>query len=99
MKTVSKGNQRKIVALLTLTFLFFAFVMYCSPMASDDYEFLSLDFAGASELIDYVLHYGNGRVLGNLGAIYLMHHPVLAVAVKALCLPMELMSISTSTNH
>ena len=86
MKTVSKGNQRKIVALLTLTFLFFAFVMYCSPMASDDYEFLSLDFAGASELIDYVLHYGNGRVLGNLGAIYLMHHPVLAVAVKALAI-------------
>lgn len=84
MKSVGKENRKKTIVLLALTFVFFTFVMYCSPMASDDCEFFSLDFTESSELMNYVLRYGNGRVLGNLGAICLVHRPVLAIVVKAL---------------
>ena len=85
MSKICKLSQKtKVCLLFGMSVLFFAFIMYCAPMASDDYEFFSLDFSGASEIVNYVLYYGNGRVLGNLGAICLTQNPVLSVLVKAL---------------
>lgn len=66
-----------------LLFVFFSYLMYCSPLTSDDLEFYSLDFSGPADVWQYVLQYGNGRVLGNLGVLYLVHMPVVTALIKA----------------
>lgn len=66
--------------------LFLCLLMRCVPLASDDVEFSALKLSGAKDLLRYVLQYGNGRFLGNLGAICLSRLPRLAVIVKALLL-------------
>lgn len=65
------------------SFLFFAFIMWCAPYSSDDIDFLSLQFERLSGYLDFALHYGNGRLLGNLCAILLCHSKLLCVLVKA----------------
>lgn len=69
--------------LFLLVFLFLTFVMWCSPLVSDDLEFASKNFGSAEELMSYVLHYGNGRLLGNLGAITMVNIPTAAAVFKA----------------
>lgn len=69
-----------------LSFLFFTFVMACAPYASDDLEFAALPYAEFSEYLRYALEYGNGRLLGNLTAIFLSKFRVLCVLTKALTL-------------
>lgn len=69
-----------------LSFLFFAFVMACAPYASDDLEFGSLPFSFFSQYLTYALEYGNGRLLGNLTAIFLSKFRILCVLGKALAL-------------
>lgn len=65
------------------SFLFFAFIMWCAPYSSDDVAFMGLSFDTLAGYLDYALHYGNGRLLGNLCAILLCHCKLLAVVVKA----------------
>ena len=79
-----KNEKTEIICLFFVSVLFFAFVSLCTPMASDDFEFRSLSFSGVADLLKYVFYYGNGRVLGNLGAIILVKNPILAAVVKAL---------------
>ena len=70
--------------LFVCVFLFLIFVMWCSPMVSDDYEFAAKKFASAGELLNYVLYYGNGRLLGNISALTMVAAPVAAMVFKAL---------------
>lgn len=58
--------------------------MSSSPLTSDDFEFATQHFDGLADIFRYVLYYGNGRVLGNLGSILLVRMPVLCAAVKSL---------------
>ena len=55
-----------------------------SPLVVDDYYFKGLQFNSFPERMNYVLHYGNGRVVGNLFALYMLQHPMLRCFVKAL---------------
>ena len=70
--------------LFLFVFLFLTFIMWCAPPVSDDYEFAAKEFSSAGALADYILHYGNGRLLGNVTAIWMVHLPAAAAVVKAL---------------
>lgn len=76
-------KKNKVILLFLAVFLFFCWVMYCTPLSSDDYEFAMYDFENLDVLSEYVLYYGNGRLLGNAGAIWLVNAPVLCVLLKA----------------
>ena len=66
-----------------VSFLFFLLISWCAPHSSDDYLFADPELTSFRKILDYALHYGNGRLLGNLGAIYLVKHTALRVVVKA----------------
>lgn len=55
---------------------------FCPPLL-DDYEFLSYNYQSIYEAINYALCYGNGRFLGNLGAILLAPHSLIAIVFKS----------------
>lgn len=67
-----------------LCVIFLCILMSCVPLASDDVEFGNLELSGISDLMRYVLYYGNGRFLGNVFSVVLSQLPVLGVIVKAL---------------
>lgn len=69
--------------LFAFAFVLMAILMAWSPFMSDDFEFSSFDFETLAEAADYCLHYGNGRLLGNLGNILLLESALLRVVVKA----------------
>lgn len=70
---------------LIIGVLFWVIAML-SPLVVDDYYFAGLQFNSFSERINFVLHYGNGRVLGNLFVLYMMEYPMLRTSLKALTL-------------
>ena len=65
-------------------FLFYAFLMWCSPYSNDDYDFLSLKFGCFSDLMSFILEYGNGRFLGNLSSVVMVHFPLLSIVLRAM---------------
>lgn len=75
-------NYRLLKALIIGVFLWI--IAMLSPLVVDDYYFIGLQFNSFPERLNYVLHYGNGRVLGNLFALYMMQYPMLRYCVKAL---------------
>lgn len=80
LQRIQKGRVWKF--LLILAFLFG--IAMLSPAVVDDYFFSSLQMTSFSEYADFVLHYGNGRVLGNSFALYLTRHLIIRSLVKAL---------------
>ena len=69
-----------------LFFLFFAvflLILHGLPLSLDDYGFRDAHFESASQALQYVLRFGNGRFLGNGGIVFLMHHPVLGDWIRA----------------
>ncbi|MGN1194774.1 MAG: hypothetical protein ACI4SB_04765, partial [Acutalibacteraceae bacterium] len=82
-----KSNEASggfVALLFAVMFFALAIVLYFSPLASDDWEFLSYNYQSLGEAINYALYYGNGRFLGNLGGIVLAPHPILAAVYKSL---------------
>lgn len=65
-----------------LCFLFYFLIMLCAPFTYDDYTFARVPYDSFGQLLNYCLTYGNGRLLGNIGAILLNHFPVCAAIVK-----------------
>lgn len=51
-------------------------------MMSDDFEFASYHFNNIGKIMRYSLYYGNGRLLGNIGACILNNNKILCVIVK-----------------
>lgn len=81
------GNKQHLLLLLFVCcFLFLAFIMWCTPLSSDDLEFLSLDFGGAEDVLSYALEYGNGRLLGNISALTFVRAQTLSVILRAFML-------------
>ena len=64
--------------------LLLSIIAMLSPLVVDDYYFMSLQFDSFSDRINFILHYGNGRVLGNLFVMYMLQYPMLRCFVKAL---------------
>ena len=58
-------------------------ILYCSPLISDDFEFADNGYRKLSQVLPYVLYYGNGRLLGNIGAVWLINYPLLCATIKS----------------
>ena len=87
MKRLSETRDRweKHIPLITffLSFAFFLLICWCAPYSSDDLEFGNLSYETFPEIMTFVLEYGNGRLLGNLCAIWLSGSRIMCVLVKA----------------
>ena len=93
-------KQNKSISFLFLIFyVFFFYIFWCSPYTRDDYTFLALKFDGFSGFITYVFQYGNGRLLGNLGGMALIHHPLLSCAIRAGILALIVFLVPSVIGH
>ena len=75
-----------IFSLFGAFFLVWFFILHGLPLSLDDYGFLGTSFASNSEALQWVLGYGNGRLFGNGGIIFLLHHEPLGTLVRPLVL-------------
>lgn len=82
----SLSKKKYLWFVFGFTAIFAGILMACSPMFTDDYDFAAQQFSSFSEVLDYCLHYGNGRLLGNIGAAYFSTNVVLCTAVRAFML-------------
>ena len=62
------------------------FILHKLPLAVDDFGFQQIAFNSFSDVLRYVLDYGNGRLLGNSGIIFLTHHLFIADVLRAVML-------------
>lgn len=74
--------------------LVIGYIMWCSPLSMDDLYFKSFHFKSLSEIVQYVLKYGNGRFLGNTGVFYLLDSTLLRVAVKTIVISLVIFMIT-----
>jgi len=81
-RSAQGGDRKNLLMAFGLSFAFFFMIAWCSPYSSDDLEFANLPYRAFSEYLSYVLGYGNGRLLGNLGSIWLSNSRLLCVLVK-----------------
>ena len=58
-------------------------ILHDLPLILDDNGFMQLSFDSNASALHYVLSYGNGRLLGNGGIIFLLHHQPLGDIVRA----------------
>lgn len=68
-----------------------AFVIFCvifrfAPLTSDDIEFAGLRLTSLSEIVRHSLSYGNGRFLGNAGAVIMASNTAVRTLVRAFAL-------------
>ncbi len=75
-------NHRVPVIIFLSSFILYAFIAFCAPFTSDDFEFSGYSFSFA-ELLEYVLYYGNGRFLGNMITLLIINNRFLQVIMKA----------------
>lgn len=62
------------------------FILHGLPLAVDDFGFQQISFNSFADVLRYVLEYGNGRLLGNIGIIFLTHHLIVADVLRAVIL-------------
>ena len=68
----STQYARAVVYLISVCILLYIF--WDMPLFSDDFEFADLvRTKSVAEVIEYILYYGNGRLLGNTMAILLVN--------------------------
>lgn len=48
-----------------LVFAFFFVILLCAPKSYDDFAFSHIARGSLSQVLDFFLRYGNGRLLGN----------------------------------
>ena len=82
----AKQDRRFGAFLFAGAFIFYAFLMWCTPYSSDDLEFANLGFATVGEYVRFALGYGNGRFLGNLCAFLFCNSKLICVVGKAFVL-------------
>lgn len=67
-----------------ISFAFFAVIAWNSPLTSDDLEFLGYRFTSFSQVFNFSITYGNGRLLGNISSVLLVTSRPLRTLVRAL---------------
>ena len=83
-----KSDNRKKAAIFVFfcCFVMFAAVGAFYSPASDDFYFMTFKDASFSTIFHNALYYGNGRLLGNLGAILICNSVFLNVIAKGIVL-------------
>ena len=69
VKRKSENRKKSAIFVFFCCFVMFAVVAYFAPPVSDDLYFMTFKDASFSTIFHNALYYGNGRLLGNLGAI------------------------------
>ena len=81
--TASEDKKKCFVWL----FFFFAIqliLQYLYPMTSDDLYFkYGVEISNGNDFLNYILHFGNGRYLGNSSVLILVHYHWLRALSKA----------------
>ena len=65
---------------------FFLYIFYNQPWTIDILQFWQMHLQGFSEIFSYSIHYGNGRLLGNIGTFYLIYYPQIGLVIRVLFL-------------
>ncbi len=81
-----KKQKHRDVLICFLFFTFFAYILHGLPLVVDDYGFLYKRFSSNTEALKAILAFGNGRLLGNGGSVFLMHHVLLGDLIRAAAL-------------
>ena len=76
-------NKYAVAAAFGLLFAVVAWILHKAPLISDDFEFANYGYSRIEQVLPYVLYYGNGRLLGNIGGVLLINYPILCALVKA----------------
>lgn len=99
---MTKKDKQISWIMILVTFVYIAVISYITPLAStDDLNFLMMSRKPDSTMLAEALHYGNGRLLGNLTAMllsrYLWFRTILkpAVVVGIIVLLWKLLDIRT----
>lgn len=82
-ETSTQSHKRKVLFLYGLLFVFLSIILSKAPLISDDFEFADLALTNPKDLLNYALHYGNGRLMGNLTSVYLVNFPILCACFKS----------------
>lgn len=81
---IKSYDRRAYWAMLFVTFCLCLFLFWQVPLFSDDFEFADLVRTKSfSEVIYYILYYGNGRLLGNIFSIFMVNSGVISAFIKA----------------
>lgn len=86
LKRDEENEKYQKIILFGMVILILIYLMWCAPLCSDDYEFLGLKLNGFKSIMHYALYYGNGRLLGNFGVIYLVKYKILRVIIRAVAI-------------
>lgn len=71
---------------MSLVIGFVVYLNYCFPFTGDDLCFAAMKIDKWNELLSYALNFGNGRILGNMGILYLTDSVVIRVIWKTICM-------------
>ena len=63
--------------------VFFLCVFHNQPWTIDILQFWQKHLQGFPEIFAYSIHYGNGRLLGNIGTFYLIYYPRIGLFIRA----------------
>ena len=61
---------------------FFLYIFHDQPWTIDILQFWQKHLQGFSEIFAYSIHYGNGRLLGNIGTFYLIYYPTIGLIIR-----------------
>ena len=79
-------SNRNNILIVIVVFLLFLAILHGLPLTVDDNGFRQCHFSDNAQAFAYVLSYGNGRLLGNGGIIFLTHHLLAADIIRAVVL-------------
>lgn len=62
--------------------VFFLAIFHNQPWTIDILQFWQKHLQGFLEIFSYSIHYGNGRLLGNIGTFYLIYYPTIGLIIR-----------------
>ena len=86
VKRKSENRKKSAIFVFFCCFAMFAAVGSFYSPTSDDFYFMTFKYASFSTIFHNALYYGNGRLLGNLGAILICNSVFLNVIAKGVVL-------------
>lgn len=85
-KAASLEKLNKYLPLMTFlaALVFFAYIGWTSPLTADDLYFKGNKLQSVAQNVEYALHYGNGRILGNFFGSWLVNYRLLRALIKGI---------------
>lgn len=85
VQLIMNRNKNISFIILAILFIYISIIAYITPLSVvDDLNFLALSKKESSSIYIEALHYGNGRILGNIVSMLLCKYIYIRVLAKAL---------------